>query len=56
MERRLPVEQHDVAVPRMSLDDVPYLKIARDGIPVPVVQRLLVAAADRTDHHSIAVG
>ena len=55
MERGLPVEQHDVAVAHVPFHDVPYLKIARYRIPVPVVQRLLVAAAHRTDDNSVTV-
>jgi hypothetical protein len=55
MERGLPVEEHDVAVPHMSFYHITYFQVARDGVTVPVVQRLLVAAAHRTDHHSIPI-
>ena len=56
METRLPVEQYNITIPHVSFDDVPYFQVARDGVPVPVVQRLLVPATDRTDHNSIAIG
>ena len=49
MERGLPVEQHDVAIPHMSFHNVPNLQVARYGITIAVVQRLLVPATDRTD-------
>ena len=56
MERGLPVEQHDVAVAHMSFHNIPNLQVARYGITVPIVQRLLVPPTDRTHHNSIAIG
>ena len=55
METRLPVEQYNITIPHVSFDDVPYFQVARDGVPVPVVQRLLVAAAHSTDDDAITV-
>ena len=55
MERGLPVEQHDVAVPHMSLDDVPNLQVASYSITIPIVQRLLVPPTDRTHHDAVTV-
>jgi hypothetical protein len=55
MERGLPVEQHDVAVAHVSFHNIPNLQIARYGITVPVVQRLLVPPTDGTDHNSIPI-
>ena len=56
MERGLSVEEHDVAVAHMSFHNVPYFQIARYGITVPVVQRLLVPATDGTHHDAVTVG
>ena len=39
----------------MSFHNVPNLQVARYGITVPVVQRLLVPPTDRTDHDAVAV-
>ena len=40
----------------MSFHNVPDLQVARDGISITIIQRLLVPAAHRTDYHSITVG
>ena len=41
VQRRLPVEEHDVAVGQVALDDVAHLELGRDAAPVAVLERLL---------------
>ena len=55
MERGLPVEEHDVAVPHMSFYHIPYFQVARDGISITIIQRLLVATAHRTDDDAVTI-